>query len=313
MKKKNKLFKILLMTVIIFNLTGCTKYLKNSDKQIVKNELTGQNLASNILCKPEAEETIKTYEKYDVNIEELPACSNLSLNNTKYDGIWTTIFVKPLAIIIIKIGELVKNYGLSVIIITLLIRLILYPITKKTAMQSESLKKAKPELDKLEIKYANKNTQDDMMKKSQEMMMIYKKYNINPMSGCLFSFIQIPLFFAFFEAMNRLPAIFEENFLGMQLGTSPMIGIKNGHWYYLILIILVVLATYFSFKLNSSASMTPEAEKQMKMMSNISIIFIGIASITMSAGIELYWITNSTFTIIQNLIVKRSKNKCAKN
>ena len=152
-----------------------------------------------------------------------------------------------------------------------------------------------------------------MMKKSQEMMMIYKKYNINPMSGCLFSFIQIPLFFAFFEAMNRLPAIFEENFLGMQLGTSPMIGIKNGHWYYLILIILVVLATYFSFKLNSSASMTPEAEKQMKMMSNISIIFIGIASITMSAGIELYWITNSTFTIIQNLIVKRSKNKCAKN
>ena len=69
MKKKNKLFKILLTTVIIFNLTGCTKYLKNSDKQIVKNELTGQNLASNILCKPEAEETIKTYEKYDVHVQ----------------------------------------------------------------------------------------------------------------------------------------------------------------------------------------------------------------------------------------------------
>ena len=242
----------------------------------------------------------------------MPECSKLSLNNTKYDGIWTTVFVKPLAIIIVKVGELTKNYGLSILLITIIIRLILYPITKKTAMQSENMKNAKPELDKLEKKYENKTSQDDLMRKSQEMMMIYKKYNINPMTGCLFSLIQIPLFFAFFEAMNRLPAIFEENFLGLELGTSPLIGLQNGHYYYLILVVLVVLATYFSFKLNSTASMTPEAEKQMKMMSNFSIIFIGIASISMSAGIELYWIANSTFTIIQNLIVKRGKAKCVK-
>lgn len=310
---KNKIIKVLLITFMVFSLTGCTKYLKDPDKKVVKNELTGQNLASNILCQPEAEETIATYEKYDKDLSELPKCSKLSLTNTKYDGIWTTIFVKPLAIVIIKLGELVKNYGLSIIIITILIRLILYPITKKTAMQSENMKNAKPELDRLEKKYANKTSQDDMMRKSQEMLMIYKKYNINPMTGCLFSIIQIPLFFAFFEAMNRLPAIFEEDFFGLQLGTSPIIGMQNGKYYYIILIILVTLATYFSFKLNSSASMAPEAEKQMKMMSNFSIIFIGIASITMSAGIELYWIANSTFTIIQNLLVKRGKNKCVKN
>lgn len=310
---KNKIIKIFVIMFMVFSLTGCTKYLKDSDKKVVKNELTGQNLASNILCQPEAEETIKTYEKYDKDLSELPKCTKLSLTNTKYDGIWTTIFVKPLAIVIIKLGQLVKNYGLSIIIITILIRLILYPITKKTAMQSENMKNAKPELDHLEKKYTNKTSQDDMMRKSQEMLMIYKKYNINPMTGCLFSIIQIPLFFAFFEAMNRLPAIFEENFLGLQLGTSPMIAMQNGKFYYVILIILVTLATYFSFKLNSSASMAPEAEKQMKMMSNFSIIFIGIASITMSAGIELYWIANSTFTIIQNLLVKRGKNKCVKN
>ena len=309
---KNKFTKLVIMTFLVFSLTGCTKYLKDSDKKIVKNELTGQNLASNILCKPEAEETIATYEKYDFDLSELPECSKLSLNNTKYDGIWTTVFVKPLAIIIVKVGELTKNYGLSILLITIIIRLILYPITKKTAMQSENMKNAKPELDKLEKKYENKTSQDDLMRKSQEMMMIYKKYNINPMTGCLFSLIQIPLFFAFFEAMNRLPAIFEENFLGLELGTSPLIGLQNGHYYYLILVVLVVLATYFSFKLNSTASMTPEAEKQMKMMSNFSIIFIGIASISMSAGIELYWIANSTFTIIQNLIVKRGKAKCVK-
>ena len=60
---KNKIVKLILLTTVVFSLTGCTKYLKNESKQIVKNELTGQNLASNILCQPEAEETIDTYKK----------------------------------------------------------------------------------------------------------------------------------------------------------------------------------------------------------------------------------------------------------
>ena len=57
---KNKILKIFMLSIIVFSLTGCTKYLKDDNKKIVKNELTGQNLASNILCQPEAEETIKT-------------------------------------------------------------------------------------------------------------------------------------------------------------------------------------------------------------------------------------------------------------
>ena len=174
-------------------------------------------------------------------------------------------------------------------------------------MQSENMKKAKPKLDKLEEKYKGKNDQESMMQKSQEMMMIYKENNINPLSGCIFSLIQIPLFFAFLEALNRLPAIFEENFIGFQLGTSPLTAIKNGQWYYLIFVILVVLATFFSFKLNQTATMSSEQEQQMKMMMNMSVIFIGIASVTMSTGIEIYWIINNGFTIVQNLIVKRRK------
>lgn len=303
---KKNLVKVLILFTVVFSLTGCTKYLKDG-KKIVKNELTGQNLAKNILCQPEDEETIKTYEKYEIKIDELPKCENLSITNTKYDDLWTTIFVKTLAIIIIKVGGLVKNYGLAIILITLLIRGLLYPVTKKTAMQSEMMQKAKPELDKLEKKYAGKNDQQSMMQKSQETMAIYKKYNINPASGCIFSLIQIPLFFAFYEAMNRLPAIFEENFLGLQLGTSPIVAVQNGKYYYAILVILVGLVTYFSFKLNKTAAMAPEQQGQMKMMSNISVIFIVIASISMSAGIELYWIANSGFTVIQNLIVKKVK------
>ncbi len=305
--KKNKLKIFVLLFTVALTLTGCTKILKNNDKKVVQNTLTGQNLVENILCKPTDENTLKLYRENNVDVDSLVDCKNFSVASGGYEGIWTTIFVKPLAWIIIKIGNLVKNYGLSVIIVTLLIRMILYPITKKTALQSENMKKAKPELDKLEKKYKNRQDNEAQIQKSQEMMMIYKKNGINPLSGCLFSFIQIPLFFAFYEAMNRIPALFEENLLGFQLGTSPLTAMSNGKFYYIIFIILVIATTYYSFKLNSTASMSSDQEKQMKMMSNISIIFISIASFTISTGIALYWIFNSGFTILQNLLVKRSK------
>ena len=90
-------------------------------------------------------------------------------------------------------------FGLAIILSTMIIRGIMYPFTKKTAMQSENMKKVQPELQKLEKKYANKTDQESMMQKSQEMMILYKKNNINPLSGCVFAFIQIPLLFAFIE------------------------------------------------------------------------------------------------------------------
>lgn len=304
---KNKKIVIVLLFLMLISLTGCTKILKDDSNKNVQNTVTGQSLVENILCKPEDETTIELYRQNNVDIDSLPKCSEFKVTSGGYEGIWTTIFVKPLAWVIIQIGKLVKNYGLSVIIVTLLIRLILYPMTKKTAMQSENMKKAKPDLDKLEKKYKNRQDNDAMMQKSQEMMLIYKKHNISPLSGCLYSFIQIPLFFAFYEAMNRIPALFEENLIGFQLGTSPLTAFSTGKFYYIIFVILVIAATYFSFKLNSTAGISSDQEKQMKMMTNISVILISVASFTISTGIALYWIFNSGFTILQNLLVKRRK------
>ena len=304
---KKKIGKILIVMFAVLTLTGCTKTLKNSENQIVRNPETGQSLPSNILCQAEDEKTVEIYKENGIEMSSFPKCSELTIFSGKYESVWTTIFVKPLAWLIVKIGLLLKNYGLSIILITLLIRLIMYPMTKKTAMQSENMKVAQKDLANLEKKYQGKQDQQSMMQKSQEMMLIYKKYNINPISGCLFALIQIPLFFAFYEAMNRLPAIFEENFIGFQLGTSPLTALQNGKYYYLIFVVLVAAATYFSFKMNSGASMSGEQAKQMQMMSKISVVMITIASITMSVGIELYWIFNSGFTILQNILVKRKK------
>ena len=147
------------------------------------------------------------------------------------------------------------------------------------------------------------------MRKSQEMTMIYKKYNINPISGCLYGFIQLPLFIAFLEAINRVPALFEDNFLGLQLGTTPSVGLlTNGNWIYIILILLVGLTTYFSFSLNKT---TAQSENDpMKNMTTVMTVMIIVMGFFMPTALCIYWITTNLFTVIQNLIVKRSKEVC---
>ena len=307
MKKKTIVFLSLLISCMF--LTGCTSYVKDEDNKIVKNETTGQNLVENILCRPESKEILKSYKEHDLDISKLPKCSKFKVTSGGYEGVWTSVFVKPLAWFILLITKIVKNSGLAIIVATLTIRLFMMPLTRKAAMQSENLQKVKPEMDKLEKKYANKTDQESMMMKSQELMMLYKKYDINPLSGCLFSFIQLPLFMAFYESLYRLPAVFEGNLGPFDLGISPLVAMGNGSYQYLILVALVFFVTFYSFKLNSGASMSPEQEAQMKMMRNMSLVMIGTAAFSISSAISFYWITNSSFTIFQNLYVKKVAKK----
>ena len=301
-----KKIKITVLLLCILLLTGCTKTLKDEENQIVRNEETGQAITENVICRPTDEKTLKIYEEYEIDINKIPECKKFSpLKN--YEGLWTSVFVKPLAWLIIKVGSIVKNYGLALIITCLLIRMLLYPFTQKTAMQSELIKKAQPELTKIEKKYENKTSAEDQNRKAQEMMLVYQKYKINPVSGCLLSFIQIPLLFAFYEAINRTPAIFEDKFLLFELGKTPWVAIQNGEYIYLLLIVLIFLATFVSFR----KTLKDQTSQGMNMKTTIYIMLalITYSSFTIASGVGIYWITSSLFTIIQNLIVERKKVK----
>ena len=304
--KKNKIKVIILVILAVFLLTGCTKQLTDSEKKPVKNPNTGQSLTENILCKPTDKKTIELYKENKVNIEKLPKCEDFKPTNGKYEGVWTSLFVKPLAFILILLGKNIGNYGISVIIISLLIRFIAYPITKKTAMQSEIMKKAQPEIQKIQNKYKGKEDQESMMKQNQETMAVYKKYGINPLAGCLFAFIQLPIFVAFFEAVQRTPVIFEDKFLGLQLGTTPAVGITTPTFYsYIILMIIIAVTTFLSFKMNSMTNMDDPTMKMMPIMMTGMII---ITAAFMPTGLGIYWVTSNLFTICQNKILKRSKD-----
>ena len=302
--KNNK--KIIIIILILFLFTGCTKTLKDKNNKVVTNKETGQSITENIICKPTNKDVINIYKKNKVKISKLPDCDNFTpLAN--YEGLWTSIFVKPLAWVILKIGKILNSYGLSIIITCLLIRLILMPVTKKTAIQSELMKKAQPELEKLEKKYKGKDSSEDQTKKAQEMMMIYQKYKINPASGCLLAFIQLPLLLAFLEAINRTPALFENNFLAFQMGTTPLVGIFNHHnYWYILLLILILGTTFISFGKTLKDQSGPNAG-QMKYTMYFMMAMIAFASLSLPASIGIYWVTGSLFTIGQNIYVERKK------
>lgn len=315
MKQNNKTAKIVVLLLSLTMLTGCAKTLTDENKKAVKYEDTGKTITENILCKPTDKKVIEIYKKYDVKIDKLPSCENFK-PYSEYEGLWTTLFVKPLAWVNIEIGYLLGkiglskglSYGFAIIVSCLLIRFILFPFTRKTAMQSEKLKEIQPKLEKLEKKYQNKTSEEDQKQKAQEMMMIYQSNKINPLSSCLLSFIQIPLLFAYLEAINRTPVIFENKFLNLDMGTTISYGIRSSSWYFYVIFLVIILGTsYLSFRktLKDQTMMNGQMKGTMYFM----LAMIVVASFSLPVALGLYWISSSMFTVVQNKLVERKKAK----
>ena len=332
---KNKFLSIILIMMMLLT-TGCgnKSYIVDKNKKIVINEQTGQNLQKDIYCRPEKNsEVYKLYKKYEkqmnVSLKKLPECNEFKMNSNKTNSLWQFIFVKPLAFLILKLGYLLKHIGLtksflgvSVMIIGLAIRLIILPFNIKTQKQSRRIQEAAPELKKIERKYANRTDQEAMILKGQETMAVYQKYKISPFTSCLLSLIQLPLFFAFLQAIYKIPAIYEGEIFGWNLGTTPSVGLFKNHQYsFIILIILIILTTYFSFKytMKQSQSMAADsnAGSQMKTMLIVMTVLIAFASFSLPTAIALYWIVTYAFIIIQtfvmNLLSNKEKNKKVKS
>lgn len=311
MKKQNKILALILIGMI-FLASGCGSddYLKDENGNILVNEVTGQSVQKNILCQPEKDsELYKIYESHadqmETPVNELPTCEEFNLTSNKYDGLWQAILVRPLAFIILQVGFLFNNFGISVMVVGLLIRLVLMPLSIKSMRQSTNLQKAQPEIARIEKKYAGRTDSDSMMAKSQETMMVYQKYKINPVSGCLVALIQIPLFFAFLAAINEVPAIFEGELFGMHLGMTPWKGLAEGQYVYIVLIFLIVATTYLSFRNTMKNNQNNEMMKQMNFMVMFMIISISIASFSLPTAIAFYWIIINGFSVVQNYVIKK--------
>jgi YidC/Oxa1 family membrane protein insertase len=233
----------------------------------------------------------------------LSGCSTRTPITSHNTGIWDHYLVYPISFIITQISHLFNdNYGIGIIVITLLIRLILTPLVVSLNDNQWKMQQLQPEIKKLREKYSAKDAKTQQQL-NQEMMKLYQTHGINPAMGCLPAIIQMFILMALYNAIVRTKAIAAHTFLWFSLGqTDP----------YHILPILAAVATFFQYRvMNNRAKQSDNAavNQQMKMMMYMMPIMIFFMAFKLAAAIGLYWVAGNTFMAFQTLYLERRKQK----
>jgi YidC/Oxa1 family membrane protein insertase len=187
------------------------------------------------------------------------------------------------------------NYGLAVIVITLIIRLVLFPLFVKQAKQQQKMKAGmnalKPEMDEIQARYKNSKKSEDKMKQQEEIMKLYKKHNVNPLSmGCLPMLIQIPIIMGMYRAVVETSALSNHHFWIFNFAHSSI-----------LLACIAGLIYFFQGKFNQDMASNQPSMKWMMLLSPISIF---VFSITSPAILPFYWSVNGILLIVQSVIIK---------
>lgn len=220
--------------------------------------------------------------------------------DTDSSGLFTQIFVSPFYHLIRFFASVFDgNYGLSIILMTILVRLILMPLMIKQygnqLVMKEKMSVIQPQLKKIQEKYKNKQKDPEAQKRmQQEIMQLYQKHEFNPMAmGCLPVLIQFPILIGFYSAIRNSPEIARHSFLWFNLGHTDMI------------LPLVAAAVYFVQLKVSQVDMHSPQQKQMAMLGYLSPVMIGLFSFSAPAALPLYWCVSGLFLIFQTLVLKR--------
>ena len=183
----------------------------------------------------------------------------------------------------------VGSYGLAIIILTVIIKIILYPLTKKQIQSMKAMQEIAPKMKKLQEKY-----NDDPAALQQKMMQLYQKAGVNPLAGCLPMLIQMPILMALYYTF------FSFDYGGAQPSFLWIPSLSDTDPMY-ILPILAALTTLLMQKIT-----TVEMTQQTKIMMIFFPLFMGFISLNLPAGLVLYWATQNVVQILQQLIIYRN-------
>ena len=211
---------------------------------------------------------------------------------------WFGWIIKPFAIAIIwllpRMYEIVGNYGVVIILFALLIKLVTLPLSMRSFKSMQAMKEIQPQMDALRKKHSK-----DHQKLNQEIMKLYKKHGVNPMSGCLWIIPQMPLFFAMFSVFRSTIMLRAAPFVGFIDDLSR--GATSLTDPYMILVVIMVAAQFLSQKLTMATQ-----QQQQKILMYIMPLFMGWIFHTFAAGLVLYWACFSIFSLLDWLLFKRN-------
>lgn len=211
--------------------------------------------------------------------------------------------------------KIVRNWGVAIICLTILVNGILYPLTRKSYKSMKAMQELQPHIDKLRTAH-----KDSPHKLNKELMELYKKYNVNPLGGCLPLLLQMPIFIALYHALVRSIELKGANFLWIKdlskpdavklPFTLPVLGDSIN-----ILPILMMIAMIFQQKFASphkTGETSEQQKQQQQMMMFMPAIFV-IIFYTLPSGLVLYWLVNTVLMMIHHYHIRKAPAKIAES
>lgn len=183
--------------------------------------------------------------------------------------------------------DLTGNFGVAIILATIVIKIILLPLTLKQDKSMKSMKVLQPEIEKIKQQYQN-----DPKMMNQKTMELYQKYKVNPMGGCLPLLVQLPILWALFGVLRDTATVPQDStFLWMQL--------INPDPYY-VLPVLNGVVSFLQQKVMGSSD-----NPQMKNMMYIFPLMMVFISYKMPAGLQIYWLASSVSAVVQQYLIMK--------
>ncbi len=214
---------------------------------------------------------------------------------------WFDVLAKPTLFLLNFLYQYLHNYGFAIILVTILFKLLFWPISHKGMKSMKTMQKIQPKMAKLREKYA-----DDKDRLNQEMMSLYKTYKINPLGGCLPMVLQIPVFFALYKVLLQTIELRHAPFmlwmtdlsapdrLGIGIDIPGLGGIP-------VLTLLMGATMFLQQKMTPSTGDPTQAKVMMFLPVIFTFMFLNFAS-----GLVLYWFVNNLLSIGQQYFINRS-------
>ena len=233
------------------------------------------------------------------------------------EGVFSAILIYPLAQAINFLAQYL-GVGGAVMVVTLLLNAVILALTFKSNVSMQRMQELQPELNKIQKKYEGRDDEASKQRMSMEMTKLYQKYDVNPMTALLTTFIQFPVLIAMYNAVRRSAAVATGSFLGVELALTPLECFKQGSYGAILIYALMLVMQFVSISVPrwlADRKAKAEADKHHKhyekpenqnvMMSYGMLVFIGILMISWPTALSLYYCIYSLVNIIKTLAVDK--------
>ena len=205
---------------------------------------------------------------------------------------WIVYYVSAFLLWLAKL--LGNNYGWTIIVFTILIRIILLPLNAITIRSTSKMQQIQPQVDELRKKSTGRDAESRQLL-SQETNKLYKEAGVNPYTGCLPVVIQLPVMYALYQAIWRTPQLQNGHFLWMDLGKPDP---------YYVMPILAMIFTFISTYISQLSTPSSSQNWMTKVMTYGMAVMVGVMAIGFQSAITLYWVISNLFQAVQTFILQ---------